>query len=241
MTLHRHRMKIYKSRAHLAATFLLIVGPFLFLLLFAQVQELSISSLFTDVALSLLRLVAAFLIAAVLGWALAVIFYRGRLSHVFLPVFDILQSFPEFAILPFAISYWGETNFTVIFFLVLAIIWPVLFSVLNSLKLSKHDWEEAAEIYQLDGWNYFKKYIWPLSIPGLVTGCIIGLGEGWGALVATEIIVNIRGGLGNFFQSHTADTTITVLGIFALLLIVFSVNKLIWTPLSERAHEEMEE
>ena len=234
-------MKIYKSRAHLAATFLIIVAPFLFLLFFAQIEKLAVTTLFSDVALSLLRLAVAYVIAAILAWALAVMFHRGRRSHFVLPIFDILQSFPEFAILPFAIYYWGATNFTVIFFLVLAVIWPILFSILSSLKLAKHDWEEATEIYQLTGLNYFKKYVWPLSIPGLVTGSIIGLGDGWGVLVATEIIVKIRGGLGNFFQSHSESTMITIFGILAVLIIVFSINKLIWTPLLDASHRSMEE
>jgi NitT/TauT family transport system permease protein len=237
----RHRIKIYKSGAHLAATFLLMAVPFLFLLFFAQIEKIAISALYHDVFVSIVRLIVSYIIAAVLAWVLAVTFYKGAISHLALPVFDILQSFPEFAILPLAISYWGSTDFTVIFFLVLVIIWPILFSVLSSLKVARHDWEEAAEIYHLSGINYFKNFIWPLSIPGLVTGSIIGLGEGWGALVATEIIVKLRGGLGEFFQSHSQHTAITVFGILALLIIVFSINKLIWTPLVDASHRLMEE
>ncbi len=237
----RHRMKIYHSRAHLIVTFLIMVAPFLFLLFFAQTEELAISSLLHDVFVSIGRLVIAYLIAVSLAWLFAMFFHKGLLSHVMLPIFDILQSFPEFAILPFAVHYWGETNFTVIFFLVLTVIWPILFSTLSSLKLAHHDWEEAIQIYNVSGWNYFHKYVWPLSIPGLVTGSIIGLGEGWGALVATEIIVHLPGGLGQFFQTHSQNTAITFLGILALLIIVFSINKLIWTPLLDASHKLMEE
>jgi ABC-type nitrate/sulfonate/bicarbonate transport system permease component len=237
----KHRIKIYKSRLHLAVTFLLIVAPFLFLLFFAQIEQIAIATLFHDVSLSIVRLLIAFAVSASLAWLLAIVFYRGIRAHVALPVFDILQSFPTFAILPFAVYYWGRTDMTVIFFLVLTIIWPILFSVLSSLKVAKHDWEEVVEIYNLSGFNYFKKYLWPLSIPGLVTGSIIGLGEGWGALVATEIIVNLRGGLGDFFQSHTQSTSITFLGVLSLLIVVFSINKLIWTPILDASHRLMEE
>lgn len=220
---------------------MIIVAPFLFLLFFAKLEQLALGTLFTDVFISVGRLIVAYLIAAVLAWILAVTFYKGPLSHVALPIFDILQSFPEFAILPLAIFYWGRSNFTVIFFLVLAVIWPILFSILSSLKLAKHDWEEAVEVYQLSGVDYFRKFVGPLSIPGLITGSIIGLGDGWGVLVATEIIVNIRGGLGNFFQTHSQSTIITIFGILGLLIIVFSINKLIWTPLLDASHRLMEE
>ena len=234
-------MKIYKSRLHLAVTFLIIVAPFLFLLFFARIEKLAISTLFSDVFTSIIRLFIAYLIALYLAWLLAIFFHKGWSSHIALPIFDILQSFPTFAILPFAIYFWGQSNFTVIFFLVLTIVWPILFSVLSSLKLVRRDWEEAIEIYHLSGINYFTKYIWPMCIPGLVTGSIIGLGEGWGAIVATEIIVKLPGGLGEFFQIHSQNATITVFGILALLIIVFSINKLIWTPLLDASHRLMEE
>jgi NitT/TauT family transport system permease protein len=237
----KHRIKIYKSGAHLAATFLIILAPFLFLLFFARVEKIPVSDLFSDVFLSVLRLTLAYSIALFLAWGLAVSFHAGRRSHFVLPIFDILQSFPTFAILPLAVFYWGQTDTTVIFFLVLTIIWPILFSILGSLKLVRHDVEEAVEIYNLSGINYYKKYIWPLSVPGLVTGSLIGLGEGWGAIVATEIIVNVRGGLGPFFQNHSHNTTATVFGILALLIIVFSINKLIWTPLLDESHRLLEE
>lgn len=234
-------MKIYRSRVHLAVTFLLVLAPFLFLLLFAQVENIGTADLFEDVFVSILRLAVAYFFAATLAWILAICFHRGPLSHVVLPVFDILQSFPEFAILPFALTFWGTSDYTVIFFLVLTIIWPILFSILASLKLVRHDIEEAAQIYNLSGKDYLEKYVWPLSVPGLVTGSIIGLGEGWGALVATEIIVGLPGGLGDFFQRHSQNATITVLGILSLLIIVFSINKLVWIPLLDASHKMMEE
>jgi NitT/TauT family transport system permease protein len=234
-------MKIYKSRAHLMATLAIVVLPFLFLLLFGQVAKLAASTLFYDVFISVFRLFLAYIIAAVVGWLLAVWFYHGKRSHFALPFFDVLQSFPTFAAVPLAVVYWGRTDFTVIFFLAVTIIWPITFSVISSLKQSRHDWVEAAEISRLTGWNYLKYYLWPVTVPGLVTGSIISLGEGWEALVATEIIINIPVGLGNFFQTFTTHPTITFFGILGVLIIVFSVNKLVWSPLLEITHHMTEE
>src|SRR5689334_13597629 len=108
------RMKIYKSRVHLLATFFIILAPFLFLLFFAKIEKLAVTTLFADVFASVARLFVAYLIAVILAWSLSVMFFRGERSHIVLPIFDILQSFPEFAILPLAVYYWGQTNFTVI-------------------------------------------------------------------------------------------------------------------------------
>ena len=237
----KHRMKIYKSRAHLAATFLIILAPFLFLLLFSKIERIATSKLFSDVFVSIGRLVTAYIISVVFAWVLAVSFFDGRRANVALPIFDVLQSFPVFSGVPLAVTFWGATNFTVIFFLVITMVWSILFPIISSLKLIRHDWNEAVEIFDLRGMNYLKKFLWPISLPGLITGSIIGLGNGWATLVATEIIINIRSGLGSFFQNYAMNTQITIFGILGLLVIVFSINKLIWGPLVENTHRMMEE
>ncbi len=237
----RRRRAIYQSRWHLAATLAFVLLPFLFLSLFAEVSRVTISQLWSDLGNSLWRLVLAYFIAVVLAWLWAISFYHGRRAIVALPIFDVLQSFPTFAVLPLATYALGASNTTVVFFLVITIIWPIFFSIVSSLKLTKRDWEEAVEIYGLEGWQYLRWYLWPASVPGLITGSIIGLGEGWEALVATEMLVGVPLGLGPFFQHFATDTTLTALGIFGLLLLIFSVNKLIWLPLLERSHRMMEE
>src|SRR5205814_1236311 len=118
----------------------------------------------------------AFTIALVLAWMLAVLFYKGKRSNVALPLFDVLQSFPTFAALPLAVAVWGPSNTTVIFFLVISILWPLFFSILSALKLIKHDWEDAVEMSGLRGFDYFRLFLFPITIPAIITGSIIGLG-----------------------------------------------------------------
>src|SRR5205823_1126122 len=116
------------------------------LFVFSFITGLSPERLVFDVAQSFWRLLIAYLAAAAIGWLMAVCFYRGKRAIVALPIFDVLQSFPTFAALPLAVFFWGKSNFTVIFFLVITIIWPVFFSILSSLKLIKHEWQEAVEV-----------------------------------------------------------------------------------------------
>lgn len=238
---HRKRVKIYESRRHLLATFGLILIPFLFLLFFAQIANSTSGNLLPAVLISLLRITAAYFIAAFLGWLFAILFYRGQRAVVALPIFDVLQSLPTFAILPFAILLFGPSNLLVVFFLVVAIIWPVFFSTISALHLVRHDWEEAAKISGLTGWKYLKNFLWPISLPGLITGSIIGLGDGWEVLVATEIIVGSKTGLGNFFQSFSGNLKVTLLGVLGVLIVVFTINKLIWIPLLDWSHQKTEE
>lgn len=237
----KKRVKIYETRIHLIATFLIIVAPFLFLLIFSRLAHIVTKTLFEDLFISTGRLAIAYLIAAIFGWFFAVSFYRGKKAIIALPIFDVLQSFPTFAALPLAVFFWGRSNSVIIFFLVITVIWPILFSVFSSLKLVKHDWQEAVEMSGLSGLNYIRFFLLPVTIPGLITGSIIGLGEGWEALIATEIIVGIKPSLGVFFEGFSQNVSITVLGILGFLIFIFSINKILWLPLLEWSHRKMEE
>ena len=140
-----------------------------------------------------------------------------------------------------AVFLWGPSNTTVIFFLIITVIWPIFFSIISSLKLIKHDWQEVVHIVGLSGYNYLRYFLVPVTVPGLITGSIIGLGEGWEALIATELIVNIKPGLGDFFKVFSHNVPITAFGILGFLIFIFSINKIVWIPLLEWSHRKMEE
>lgn len=240
MSGHR-RSVIYRSHLHWIATLLVITAPFIYLLIFSRLTNIAAGKLGSDVIFSLGRLAAAYVISVIFGWILAVSFYSGRRSIFALPTFDLLQSFPTFALLPLAVLVMGVSNTTIIFFLIFTIIWPIIFSIISGLKLIKRDWYEAAAVYNLHGWRYIRNFLWPASLPGVITGTIIGLGEGWEALIATEIIVRMPKGLGNFFQSYVSNPAITGFGVLGFLVLVFSINHLLWLPLLEWSHRQLEE
>lgn len=235
------RIKIYQSRLHILFTIFILVIPFLFLLVFSQFAGIATKTLFLDLFISVGRLIVAYVMATILGWLFAVSFYKGKRAIIALPIFDVLQSFPTFAALPMAVLFWGPSNTTIIFFLVITVIWPIFFSIISSLKLIKHDWQEAVEIAGLSGFHYLRLFLLPLTVPGLITGSIIGLGEGWEALVATELIVRIKPGLGSFFEIFSHNVPITAFGILGFLIFIFSINKIVWLPLLEWSHRKMEE
>lgn len=237
----RRQDSIYVSGLHLAATFALIAVPFVFLLVFSLIEGVGPATLMSDVAVSVGRLLVAYLVSVVLAWLAAVAFYRGRRATAALPIFDVLQSVPTFAALPLAVYVLGPSDLTVIVFLILAVVWPLFFSIVSSLKQMRPEWHDVARVTDLRGWHHIRYVLLPVTFPGFVTGSIVGLGDGWEALVATEIITGVRPGVGSFFGSVSHNTTATLFGILGLLLVVFTINKLIWLPLLERSHRLTED
>jgi len=237
----RRAVGVHFRKWHIIVTLLVLIVPFVFLYFLSVASHIAPQFIFLDVGSSLARIAIAYAISAIAGFFLAVVLYKNRSSTILLPLFDVAQSFPTFAALPLAVMFWGANEFTIILFLIFTMVWPIFFTVISSLKLVHSEWEEAMEISEIKGWRYIWIFLIPASIPSLIIGSIIALGDGWEALIATEIIVGIKQGFGPFFQSFSTNPKITGFGIAGLLIIVFVVNKLIWLPLLERSHKMHEE
>ena len=215
-----------------------VVGlPFLFFVIFSSFTHIATKTLVSDIVFSVLRVFIAYGIAVIVGWSLALLTYKGKIATVALPFFDLMQSIPTSAAIPLVVHYFGASNTVVITFLVVAIIWPVLFTAISGLKMIKKDVEEAVQISRLSGLNKLHYFLMPASLPSIVTGSIIGLGDAWEVLVATEIVVGIQTGLGSFFLGFANNTPLTIFAIVGVLILIFSINKLIWLPLLEKSHK----
>lgn len=230
-------IKIYKHRWHLALTFFIVILPFLFVIyglpLSVVEKQVFISGLF----ISTIRLVIAYAVSVILALILALL-ARGRIGNFFLPLFDVLQSFPTFAMLPLAVHWFGASNTTVIIFLIFTVIWPMLFAIISSQKLIHPDLDEAATVFGAKGLKKIWHFVLPISYPGLITGSIVGIGEGWEAVVGAEIIVGLKSqGLGSFFSVNGESERLVLFGVLALLIFIFSLNKIVWLPLLEKSHK----
>lgn len=236
-----HHFSLNRSRRHLLVAFGILILPLVALLLFSVVNDVDFTNALYDLSISMWRLGIAFIIATIVAWVLVVLFTGGKTESAALALCDVLQSLPTFVILPIAIHTFGQTELTIILFLALTIIWPIIFSIVSSLKQVDRSWREAVTMSGLHGFNYFRYFLFPVTTPGIVTGAIIGLGEGWEALIATELLLHTKTGLGPFFSSFSNNTTMTLFGILIFLSVIFALNKFIWLPLLEKSHRLIEQ
>lgn len=236
-----HHFSVNRSYRHLIVAFCLFLVPLLGLFLFSLVSGISFYITVSDLLISSFRLGVAFVIATVLAWVLVIILIKGRTEAPALAFFDVFQSLPTFTILPIAVHYLGQSESTIIFFLTITIIWPIIFSIISSIKQVDQSWRDAVAMARVSGLDYIRYYLLPVTTPGIVTGAIIGLGDGWEALIATEIILQTKTGLGAFFQGFSNNSAETLLGVVVFLSVVFTINKLIWLPLLEKSHIMLEQ
>jgi len=178
------------------------------------------------------RLALAYGIALILGVSIALLVGWSPFGDYLFPVFDILQNLPSFALIPLFIYFFGFTSNMIILFAVSSIVWPILFAVLTAIKSAHKDLSDAATIFGARGWKRVPYYLAPLSYPAMLTGSIVGIAIGWEAVIGAEIITNVAG-FGGFIKeaSSSGITQASIAGTFAILIIVFVINRLVWAPL----------
>jgi ABC-type nitrate/sulfonate/bicarbonate transport system permease component len=231
-----HHFSLNRSRRHLLLAFAMLLLPLFALLIFSFITDINFENAVFDLLISMWRLGVAFIIATTIAWLLVVTVIGSRAEGAALALFDVLQSLPTFVILPLGIYYFGQSERTIILFLVITIVWPIIFSIVSSLKQVNRSWREAVTVSRLRGFNYIRYFLFPVTTPGITTGAIIGLGDGWEALIATELLLHTKTGLGPFFASFSTNTTMTLFGVLIFLSIIFTLNKFIWLPLLEKSH-----
>lgn len=204
----------------------------LILTLLGDFNHVSWGALLQAVAHTIYRLMLAYIVALAIGVTLALIVGWVNLTDALFPIFDILQNIPSFALIPFFIYFLGYTDQMIILFAVSSIVWPILFAILAAIKSAHSDLNDAATIFGANAFRRILFYLAPLSLPATLTGSIVGIAIGWEAIIGAEIIVNVSG-FGSFIKdaSTTGISQESAAGMLVILIIVFIINRLIWTPL----------
>lgn len=227
-----HLTKGRKQTLRRAFFLVVIIGA---ILLIGQIGSSAQKSLTGALLISLARLFFSYLLSLAISVVLVVLIGNNRLGDMLIPVFDLFQNLPSFALIPLFILWLGNTSLMAIVFAATSILWPILFYMLHALRTANQDLSDAATIFGARGLKRVFNFSLPVIFPAAVTGSIVGISIGWEAIIGIEII-GLGGGIGTFLnQASGADNQkILWLGITALLLVVFLINRLVWMPLIKK-------
>jgi NitT/TauT family transport system permease protein len=229
----RHILKYRFSSG--AISWAWIITSFLLIGFLFSFSSLDLKQVLSGFVVSLIRTTISYFIAVVLALIIALVITTNRwVEAVLLPIFDVLQSFPSFALFPVLIIALKNSPETIII-LVLSVtmIWPILFSIIGGIKNRRQDFEDAAEIFGARGWKRFLYLEIPELMPVIVTGSIVGWGEGWEFIIGAELLVKTNIGIGTYlgFLGNNQENVALAFGIIILLMLLYVINRLIWLPL----------
>lgn len=188
---------------------------------------------------SLARVSIAYILALVVAIFIALTITSNKtVENIFLPIFDVLQSFPSFALFPvLVIALKNSPEVVIVSVLSLAMLWEMLFSLIGGIKNRRQDLEEAATIFGAHGFKRLFRFTLPDLLPSITTGSIIGWGEGWEFIIGAELLVKTNIGVGSYLGrlGNNQENLTLALGIVVLLMLLFIINKLLWLPLLSKA------
>jgi NitT/TauT family transport system permease protein len=212
--------------------------------------KLQAGVLLSALALSVLRLLLAYVLSLLIGVPLALLAERSRRFESFLlPIYDVLESIPVLAFFPVIILFFVRSDFlegAAIFMLFFSMIWSIVFNTIGGLKVIPKDVKAVGTVFGLSKLDTFTKITLPALFPPIVTGSILSLAAGWNIVIVAEALqayapqsahAHDLFGIGSILvQSATAGDNDALFAAMTLLVVfIAGVNLLVWQPLLSRA------
>ncbi len=167
---------------------------------------------------------------------------RPRIAERAQPLAQFLAAFPANVLFPFfvvAIVAWGlNPEIWLSPLMILGTQWYILFNVIAGAAAFPTDLREAAKLYRVRSWQWWRQVILPGIFPYYVTGALTASGGSWNASIVAEVAswgnTKIEAtGLGAYIANATeaGDYRRVVLGIAVMSAFVLLLNRLLWRRL----------
>jgi NitT/TauT family transport system permease protein len=192
------------------------------------------------------RMLLAYVFSLVISVPLALLIASTpRIQAVLLPIADILQSVPALAFFPVVVAFftaYHQLELAAVFVIFLSMIWNIVFPVIGGLQTIPDDIKSAAVVFNVRGFKKFWYITLPAIFPFVVTGSLLAWAQGWTIVIVAEVLHTYipHGnasqdllGLGSLLVDSNAQglNGTFIAALAAMILVVASLNLLIWQPL----------
>lgn len=182
-------------------------------------------SLVEHILASLRRVAIGFGAATALAVPLGIAMGWWRVVHRQVdPVVEFLRPIPPLAWIPLSILWFGIGDLQNQFIIFLGVFFPVMVNTISAVRGVEPVLVRAGLSLGAGPFQLLRRVVVPASLPGIFTGMRVGLGVGWMALVAAELVA-ARSGLGFLindsrfvFRTDKVLVGMAVIGILGLVM-----------------------
>lgn len=147
------------------------------------------------------------------------------------PLLLFFQAIADIAWLPLVIVWFGYSLTAVTFVIVYTIVFPLMISVVAGVEQVPQELIRAARSLGAGRLHVFTEVILPGALPSVASGIRTGLGYGWRALIAAEIIIGTSGiGFMMFDARRAGEVTDVFVGMIVLGVLWYALDALILAP-----------
>jgi taurine transport system permease protein len=185
---------------------------------------------------SVLRLLSGAALGMVIGIPLGLLVGLSDRAHRALwPVLLFFQAIGDIAWLPILLIWFGFGLTTMTFVIVYTVLFPVVLNTVLGVRSIPLDMHRAALSLGASKIQILWEIVLPGALPNIVTGLRNGLGYGWRALIAAEMIVGTSGIGFLMFDARRAGSVVEImLGMIVLGVLWYIVDSWVLAPI-ERA------
>jgi NitT/TauT family transport system permease protein len=183
---------------------------------------------------TLLRLLAGFALAALIGVAVGILMGRWRFAEdTLLPLVSVAAPIPGIAYAPLFLLWFGPGNVSTVLLVGLVSAFPIIFNTWTGVKAVKEIWLRAALAMGADDRRLFAKVILPGALPYILTGLRLGLAQAWRILVGVEMLAAVPWGLGwmIFGAREFLNIDVMLAGVVVIGVIGLALEKLVFQRL----------
>src|SRR3954468_15860605 len=185
---------------------------------------------------TLLRLLAGFGIAALVGVTVGIAMGRSRRAEdILLPLVSIGAPIPGLAYAPLFLLWFGLGNVTAVLLVGFVSAFPIIFNTWTGVKAVKEIWVRSALAMGADNRRLLHHIILPGALPYILTGLRLGLAQAWRILVGVEMLAAVPWGLGwmIFGAREFLNTDVMLTGVAVIGVIGLALEKLVFQRLEQ--------
>lgn len=161
------------------------------------------------------------------------------LRRAFQPIVTGLQSLPSVAWVPAAVIWFGLTEKTIYFVVLMGAIPSIINGTISGIDQVPPLYRRVGHVLGARGLTLARHVLLPAALPGYIGGLKQGWAFSWRSLMAAELIVHSSQfglGLGQLLDNarQLSDLTGVLVGIIAILVVGLVVDLLVFGPLERR-------
>jgi sulfonate transport system permease protein len=153
--------------------------------------------IYNHVLASLERVIEGGIIAFIIGVPVGIgVGYSKLIGNILNPLIEIVRNMPPMAWIPIAIFIFVSGGS--IFIVFIGVVFPIILNTIQGVRSTDERLLDAAKTLGASESMIITKVVIPSAFPSIMTGLRIGLGVGWMAIVAAEMVIRSPVGLGYF-------------------------------------------
>lgn len=185
------------------------------------VTLISSGTLWTNLVISVARVMKGYLIAVILGVTLGILTGLSKhLERITVLLIQIIKPIPPIAWIPLVILWFGIGESGKVFLIFLGSFFNILINVYDGIKQADDKYIEVSKAMETPFFKHVFMLIVPAAAPNIFTGLRIGLSSGWMCVVAAELVSSTTG-LGYMIMNarQFGQTDVIIVGMLTIGII----------------------